>query len=229
LKKMTIRLGIAGALTALSFAGLAVPAQAAELMHATPPVGASVRAAATAGTTPALVEFPAVYGTMTVRETLTADPGLWSYRDQDIKKSVQWLRDGVRIPGATGLEYTLVGADFGKKISIRVVPSLDGRIFKTAMSFAWAKVAAASLSSATPTIAGTVQAGNVLTVKLGTWTWGTAFTYRWLRNGVPISGAWDSTYKVRSADKGTKITVRVTGSRLGYTTVSRTSGALIAR
>ena len=229
MNKKTIRLGIAGALTALSLAGLAVPAQAADLILAIPPVGASVGAAATAGTTPALVEFPAVYGTMTVREKLTADPGLWSYRDQDLKKSVQWLRDGVRIPGATGLEYTLVGADFGKKISIRVVPTLDGRTLKTAMSFAWAKVAAAPLNSATPTIAGTVKAGNVLTVKRGTWTWGTTFKYRWLRNGVPISGAWYSTYKVRTADRGNKITVRVTGSRLGYTTVSRTSGALIAR
>ena len=224
-----MRLGIAGALTALSLAGLAVPAQAADLMHGTPSVGASVGAAARAGTTPALVESPAVYGTMTVREKLTADPGLWSFRDQDLKKSVEWQRDGVRIPGATGLEYTLVGADFGKKISIRVVPSLDGRTLKTAISFAWQKVAAATLSSATPTIAGTVKAGNVLTVKRGTWTWGTAFKYSWLRNGVPISGAWYSTYKVRTADKGTKITVRVTGSRLGYTTVTKTSGARIAQ
>lgn len=43
------------------------------------------------------------------------------------------------------------------------------------------------------------------------------------------SDAYASTYKVRTADKGTKLTVRVTGSRLGYTTVSRTSGALTAR
>jgi hypothetical protein len=64
-------------------------------------------------------------------------------------------------------------------------------------------------------------------VKRGTWTWGAAFKYRWLRNGVPISGARYSTYKVRSADKGPKLTVRVTGSRFGYTTVSRTSGARI--
>ena len=85
------------------------------------------------------------------------------------------------------------------------------------------------LISATPTIEGTVKAGNVLTVKRGTWTWGTAFTYRWLRNGVPISDAYASTYKVRTADKGTKLTVRVTGSRFGYTTVSRTSAAYSVR
>lgn len=90
-------------------------------------------------------------------------------------------------------------------------------------------MAAAPLVAATPTISGTLKPGNVLTVKRGTWTWGTAFTYHWLRNGVPIPGATDSTYKVRTADKGTRITVRVTGSRLGYTTVTKTSGAYAVR
>jgi hypothetical protein len=85
------------------------------------------------------------------------------------------------------------------------------------------------LTSAPPTIEGTVKAGSILTVKRGTWTWGTAFTYRWLRNGVVISDAYASTYKVRTADKGTKLTVRVTGSKFGYTTVSRTSAARIAQ
>ena len=90
-------------------------------------------------------------------------------------------------------------------------------------------MAAAVLVSATPTIAGTTKVGNVVTLKRGTWTWGTAFKYRWLRNGVPISEATDSTYKVRTADRDKRITVRVTGSRLGYTTVSQTSGAYFAR
>ena len=181
------------------------------------------------GNSPSLLGLPAVYGTATVKVKLTAETGSWSYRDQEVKRAVQWLRDDVPIPGATGLEYTLVGGDFGKKISIKVTPSLDGRILKAQKSSPTATVAAAALSSATPTIAGTVQAGNVLTVKRGAWTWGTAFTYRWLRNGVPISGATESTYKVRTADKGTKLTVRVTGSRLGYTTVTQTSGPYLAR
>ncbi|CAH0283518.1 hypothetical protein SRABI26_04013 [Arthrobacter sp. Bi26] len=155
-----------------------------------------------------------------MKQTLTVSAGVWTRYDMRVvKESRQWLRDGAPIAGATGRDYTLVGADFGKKISVRVTSTLEGRILKTQTTDASAKVAAATLSSATPTIAGTVQAGNFLTVKRGTWSWGTAFTYRWLRNGVPI----------RTADKGTKLTVRVTGSRLGYTTVSRTSGALTAR
>ncbi|WP_254788263.1 hypothetical protein [Arthrobacter sp. ok909] len=62
---------------------------------------------------------------------------------------------------------------------------MDGKGYTNAS----ARVAVLPLISATPTITGTVKAGNVLTVKRGTWTWGAAFKYRWLRNGVPISGA----------------------------------------
>ena len=167
----------------------------------------------------------AISGTLTVgsKVTLTRDP--WYDRAGD--SDVMWLRDGVQIAGAYGWSYVLAKADAGTKLSVNVNPTASGGKYQTLT--ASARVAGLPLTSATPTIAGTVKAGNVLTVKRGTWTWGTAFTYRWLRNGVPISGAWDSTYKVRTADKGTKLTVRVTGSKFGYTTVSRTSGARIAQ
>ncbi|PVZ52603.1 hypothetical protein [Arthrobacter sp. H-02-3] len=178
---------------------------------------------------PDQTKAPAISGTATVRETLTVNAGVWTRYDMRVvKESRQWLRDGAPIAGATGSDYTLVGADYGKKISARVTSTIEGKILTTQTVNTPAKVAAAALVAATPTIAGTVMAGNVLTVKRGTWTWGVAFTYRWLRNGVTISGATEPTYKVRTADKGTKLTVSVTGSRLGYTTVSRTSAARIA-
>ncbi len=178
-------------------------------------------------TTPAVTareSTRAISGTLTVgsKVTLTRDP--WYDR---VDSDVQWLRDGARIDGAYGWSYVLTRADAGTKLSVSVSPTATGGMYQTLN--ASARVAGLPLISATPTIAGTVKGGNVLTVKRGTWSWGTAFTYRWLRNGVPISGATASTYKVRTADKGNKITVRVTGSRFGYTTVSRTSGARIAQ
>ncbi|MGY3318387.1 hypothetical protein [Arthrobacter sp. TE12232] len=178
---------------------------------------------------PTQTKAPAIRGNATVGMELYTYTGDWSFRDSEVKESRQWLRDGAPIAGATGRRYTLVGADFGKKISLRVTSTLDGRTLKIQTVDASAKVAAAALSSATPTIAGTVKAGTVVTANPGTWTWGTAFKYRWLRNGVPIYGATESTYKVRSADRDKRITVRVTGSRLGYTTVTQTSGAYFAR
>ena len=62
-----------------------------------------------------------------------------------VKESRQWLRDGAPIAGATGRDYTLVGADFGKKISVKVTSTMEGRILKTQTVDAPAKVAAATL------------------------------------------------------------------------------------
>jgi hypothetical protein len=168
----------------------------------------------------------AIRGTLAVgsKVTLTRDP--W-YDRAGITSDVMWLRDGAQIAGAYGWSYVLTKADAGKKISVSVNPTTSGGMYQTLN--ASARVAGLPLTSATPTIAGTIKAGNVLTVQRGTWTWGTAFTYRWLRNGVVISDAYASTYKVRTADKGTKLTVRVTGSKFGYTTVSRTSAARTAQ
>lgn len=53
-------------------------------------------------------------------------------------------------------------------------------------------------------------------------------TYRWKANGSPISGATKSTLKLPSAAKGKKITVTVTGSKTGYTSVVKTSKATAA-
>ncbi|PVZ56387.1 hypothetical protein [Arthrobacter sp. H-02-3] len=167
----------------------------------------------------------AISGTLTVGSKVTLTPDPW-YDRSGITSDVHWLRDGVQIAGADGWSYILAKADAGTKLSVNVNPTTSGGNGQTLT--ASARVAGLPLTSAIPTIEGTVKAGNVLTVNRGTWSWGTAFTYRWLRNGVPISGATESTYKVRTADKGTKLTVRVTGSRFGYTTVSRTSAARIA-
>ncbi|XTR52744.1 hypothetical protein ACOM2C_05455 [Pseudarthrobacter sp. So.54] len=166
----------------------------------------------------------AISGTLTVGSKVTLTPDPWYDR---VESDVYWLRDGVPIDGGYGWSYVLAKADAGTKLSASVFPTSPGGLYQTIN--ASARVVGLPLTSATPTIAGTVKAGNVLTLKRGTWTWGTAFTYRWLRDGVPISGATASTYKVRTADKGTKLTVRVTGSRLGYATVSKTSGAYTAR
>jgi alpha-tubulin suppressor-like RCC1 family protein len=79
-----------------------------------------------------------------------------------------------------------------------------------------------------PNITGTAVAGHILTVSKGTWGLpATAWSYRWLRNGVAISLATNSTYKLTTADKGKQISVAVTASRPGYpsghtTTASRT-------
>ncbi|WP_146080698.1 hypothetical protein [Pseudoclavibacter sp. RFBB5] len=77
-----------------------------------------------------------------------------------------------------------------------------------------------------PMIARSGAVGQTLTAKTGAWSPApVTLNYQWLRNGAPISGATKSTYKLTAADKGKNITVKVTGSKSGYTSLSKTSAA----
>lgn len=81
----------------------------------------------------------------------------------------------------------------------------------------------------TPSISGTARIGKTLKAKPGTWGPGTVtLKYQWLRGGKAISGATKTSYKLTSKDKGAKISVKVTGSRSGYATVSKTSTSVTA-
>lgn len=79
------------------------------------------------------------------------------------------------------------------------------------------------LKSATPKITGTKKVTKKLTAKPGAWTSGTKFTYKWYANGKAIKKATGKTFTLKVAQAGKKISVKVTGKKAGYTTVSRTS------
>jgi hypothetical protein len=56
-------------------------------------------------------------------------------------------------------------------------------------------------------------------VNNGTWTVpNLTYTYQWFSNGVAIPQATASTYTLKSAQQGKKITVKVIVSRTGYET-----------
>ncbi|WP_354500234.1 carboxypeptidase regulatory-like domain-containing protein [Mycetocola sp. 2940] len=93
------------------------------------------------------------------------------------------------------------------------------------------KAAAPTPLTATPvpTVGGTAQVGKVLTASAGTWTpEPVTLAYQWNRDGTAITGATAATYTLATADLGKAITVTVTGSKAGFTTVSKTSVATAA-
>ncbi|MBG6059200.1 putative cell wall-binding protein/peptidoglycan/xylan/chitin deacetylase (PgdA/CDA1 family) [Cryobacterium sp. MP_M5] len=67
---------------------------------------------------------PTITGTATVGQILTAVPGAWTPTTTTF--TYQWLRAGTDIVGATAATYTLVAADLGKAISVRVTGSATG-------------------------------------------------------------------------------------------------------
>lgn len=163
---------------------------------------------------------PAITGVPKVGVVLSSVPGVWA---DGASLAYQWRADGAVISGATRSVYRPTAATRGKRITVRVTGSLPGHRATHRTSASTAAVAYGTLTSSTPRISGTVKVGRRLTVVRGTWTSGTAFSYRWYANGKAIKGATRTTYTPTKGVKGKRITIKVTGKRSGYTTVTRTS------
>jgi alpha-L-rhamnosidase len=77
---------------------------------------------------------------------------------------------------------------------------------------------------ATPQVSGSPTVGAHLHSTTGVWnTQGLAFTRHWLRDGTRITGATGTSYTVRGADLGHRLSVRVTASKPGLKRASSTS------
>lgn len=140
-------------------------------------------------------------------------------------RAIQWLADGIPIPGATGDEFRLTAAYRAKRISVRVTWSEPGYTTVVRTSSPTSPVAAGTLLAPRPSISGTAKVGGTLTAKTGTWTKGTTLGYQWYASGKAIKGATKSTYKLPASLVGKKVTVKVTGKKAGYVTAAKTSKA----
>jgi hypothetical protein len=171
---------------------------------------------------------PTISGTVKVGQTLTAKPGTWAPATVTLK--YQWLRGTTAISGATAATYKPVTADAGATLTVKVTGSKAGHVTVAKTSAATAVVTGGILTATpVPTVSGTTTVGQSLTAKAGTWAPATVtLKYQWLRAGTAISGATASTYKLTTADAGKALTVKVIGSKSGFTTVAKTSAATAA-
>ena len=185
---------------------------------------------------------PAICGTAQVGQTLTADTAGVS-DDDGLGSGVfeyQWVRgDGTTdtdIAGATGATYTLVAADEGKTVKLRVSFTDGGGNPESQTSAATPAVTARPNSPAkgAPTISGTAQALRTLTahtsgISDADGLAGATFTYQWVANhgttDTDIAGATDSTYALVDADEGKIIRLRVSFTDDGGNSESLTSAA----
>jgi len=168
---------------------------------------------------------PAISGTPTVGQTLTASDGTWSNAPTSF--AYQWLRcngggnNCASVANGTQKTYTLVGADAGNTIRVRVTATnTDGS--SSAQSAQTASVVAATSSAAPkntapPTVSGTPKVGQTLTADTGSWSGNpTSFTFQWQRCDADVAacsnvvGATGKTYGVSAADLGYRLRVAVT-------------------
>ena len=164
-----------------------------------------------------------ITGSAQIGTTLTADTSDIADIDglDNVSYSYQWIKnDGTTDTGihsATGSTYTLVPADEGQTIKVRVSFTDDAGYEETLTSAATALVSTRRNSPPTgsPTISGTAQVGQTLTANTSGISdadglTNVSYSYQWLSSrDTEISGATSSTYVVQASDAGKTIKVKV--------------------
>jgi hypothetical protein len=148
----------------------------------------SKTSAATAAVVKKFVSYPAtISGTARVGNKLTAKTAAWSPTPTF---SYQWYRNGAAISGATSSTRTLTSADYGKKITVKIIGRKTGYLTTYKTSAATAAVAAA------PSIAGAFPDGAKVDYQLGgAYTPPTGVGILTRDNAdSPVSGLWNICY-----------------------------------
>jgi hypothetical protein len=167
---------------------------------------------------------PAISGRAEQGRTLATTQGSWT-GSTPMSFAYHWVRCGtdgglpdgsncVFIAGATKSRYTLVGADVGFRMRVRVTAS-NSAGSATAASNPTAAVVGAPVNTAIPSIQGSLVTGSVITANPGAWTGREPiqFAYRWLRcdtaGGNCITVGTGRTYRLGSADLNHKMRLRI--------------------
>jgi hypothetical protein len=181
-------------------------------------------------------EQPTFAGILKAGQTLTSSSGLWLFGQGAETKTLkfQWLRDGVVIPGAGDENYEITESDTGRSLALRVTASAPGVNDGVETTLPSPKVsdtntaeytARPGITGEAPTVSGWTRVGFTLDVgSVGTWSPGWMdVTLQWQADGVDIEGATADEYKIRLADLGKKVTLKVTGSSAGVPSVSKSN------
>jgi hypothetical protein len=174
---------------------------------------------------------PAISGTQTVGNALSATTGTWSDPDSDsLTYSYQWYRaddssgtNATAIGSATSSSYTLATSDAHKYVRV-VVTANDGNSHTPTANSAWTAVNdAAPTNSVVPALSGTATVGNALSTTTGTWSDADSdsltYSYQWYRaddnsgtNAAAIGSATSSSYTLTSSDGNHYVRVVVTAN-----------------
>jgi surface antigen len=158
---------------------------------------------------------PDVSGRPAVGQRLVATAGRWSVSS---RHTFQWLADGKRIRGATSARFTPNASLQGRRLSVRVTGSRLGYLTGATTSERTARVARGRMQTvARPEITGTVRVGEVLSVRGAAWSPRPDSTsVRWYAGDERIAGERGARLRLDPAQRGKRITARVTARRDGY-------------
>ena len=124
------------------------------------------------------------------------------------------------IPGATASSYRVISSQIGQTLRVLLSASNAGGSASTTSGATKRIKPGPPVSTASPTISGSLQEGDTLTASTGAWA-GTApfaFSYQWQRCGIlgggceNIAGATSPTYTLGVLDLASRLDVVVTAS-----------------
>lgn len=164
---------------------------------------------------PSNLTIPTVTGIMVSGEEITGSLGTWDAKP-DPTYARQWFADGVAVPAATGLTYTLTDSELGKAMTFRVTAT---NLLGSASAFSDPSTPVLDdgadrppVNLVAPSTSGTVNLTDTLTASQGTWDAQPSVTLanQWLADGAAIPGATGSTFQITEAERGKVISLRVT-------------------
>jgi hypothetical protein len=165
---------------------------------------------------------PVMTGVLKVGRTLSVTVGDW---DESVEFTYQWYIDNDAVEGATDSTFVLPAAAVDLDVFVEVTGSKVGYNPSLQTSEAGTVALGTLTKTPVPTITGTLKVGQKLTAAEKTWNNDVTFEYQWFATGKAINGATKKTFTLTGAQLGKTITVKVTGSLEGYTSVTKSSVA----
>lgn len=165
---------------------------------------------------------PTILGSGAPNSALTIEIGPW---DGEVDFTYAWYADEELIVGAVENTFVPGMSYLDKEITLEVTGVKTGYRAVTRSSSNAIVISIPSLTNKTePLIVGTGKAGEQLTINKGNWDAGVTFTYVWKADGQAITGANSASFTPGEDLEGKQITLDITGTKVGYRTVTLNSG-----
>ena len=141
----------------------------------------------------------------------------------------EWFVDGVS--ASHGQTYFIAPSDLGKRITVELRSFTEGYANLSLTSAKSAKVVKTTAKFSIRAPYGNANVGQSISADFtfGDYLAYVSANYQWYRNGSKIADANNYSYELKAADKGKKISVKVTTSGEGFTTYSKTSKSRIIK
>ncbi|KRB76014.1 hypothetical protein ASE01_13315 [Nocardioides sp. Root190] len=164
--------------------------------------------------------LPTITGKVKVGEILTGAAAGWLPSYSTL--TYAWYTGDTLLKTGSSRTFTITSALVGRSIQLRVTGAKSGYASRTRVSTPTSAVARGTLVPATPRISGTLRVGQTLRAVTGLWRpSGVTYKYQWRVGTTMLSGTTRTSIKLGSSARGKRVTLWITGSKSGYTTVKK--------